>query len=139
MKIRRWRYKRGKRAPYSSFMSFSLRIFELCRLNILRVLSKKTLEINKELKDSFVPDPILAKVVKYSTLTILLSFRFILGGIVKVGHMFGGFSTDWAHYWRKEGLIFLGGDRYESQSVPEGFSTTIVPYVISLCGVFSLY
>jgi len=54
-------------------------------------LSKQTLEINKEVKDSFVSGPSLAKVVKDSTLTILLSFRFISGGIVKTGRRFGGF------------------------------------------------
>jgi hypothetical protein len=37
------------------------------------VLSKQALEIIKEVKYSSVPDPSLANVVKYSTLTILLS------------------------------------------------------------------
>jgi hypothetical protein len=60
---------------------------------VLRVLSEQTLEIN-EVKDSSVPGPRLAKVVKDSTLTILLNFRFISGGILKTGHKFGGFSTD---------------------------------------------
>jgi hypothetical protein len=41
------------------------------------VLSEQTLEINKEVKDFFVPDPSLAKVVKDSTLTILHSFRSV--------------------------------------------------------------
>jgi hypothetical protein len=71
-------------------MSFSFSIFELCSLNVLKVLSKQTLEIKKEVKYSFVPGPSLAKVVKYSTLTILLSFICIARGIVK----FGGFSAD---------------------------------------------
>jgi hypothetical protein len=94
VKIRRWRYKRERRAPHSSFMSFSLSIFELCNLNVLRVLSKQILETNKEVKDSFVPGPSLAKVVKDSTLTILLSFRLISGGIVETGRRFGDFSAD---------------------------------------------
>jgi hypothetical protein len=64
-------------------MSFSLSIFELCSLNVLRVLSKQTLEIIKEVKYSFVLDPILDKVVNDSNLTILLSFGFISRGIVK--------------------------------------------------------
>jgi hypothetical protein len=46
-------------------------------LDVLRVLSEQTLEISKEVKDSSVPDPSLAKVVKYSTLTILHSFRSV--------------------------------------------------------------
>jgi hypothetical protein len=45
-------------------------------LDVLRVLSEQTLEINKEVKYSFVPDPSLAKVVKYSTLTILHSLDY---------------------------------------------------------------
>jgi hypothetical protein len=57
----------------------------------LRVLSKQTLEISKEVKDPFVPDPSLVKVVKYSTLTILLSFRSISRGIVETCRIFGGF------------------------------------------------
>jgi hypothetical protein len=60
-------------------------------LRILRFLSKQTLEINKEVKYPYMIDPILVKVVKYSTLTILLNFRSILGGIVETGHIFGGF------------------------------------------------
>jgi hypothetical protein len=43
-------------------------------LSILRVLSKQTPEINKEVKYSSVLDPRLVKVVKYSTLTILFQF-----------------------------------------------------------------
>jgi hypothetical protein len=46
-------------------------------LGVLRVLSEQTLDISKEVKDSFVPDPSLAKVVKDSTLTILHSFRSV--------------------------------------------------------------
>jgi hypothetical protein len=59
--------------PHSSFLSFLTLHLELCSLDVLRVLSKQTLEINKEVKYSSVPDPSLAKVVKYSTLTILFS------------------------------------------------------------------
>jgi hypothetical protein len=51
---------------------------ELYNLDVLRVLSKQTLEISKEVRDSSVPDPSLAKVVKYSTLTILpVSDQFV--------------------------------------------------------------
>jgi hypothetical protein len=46
---------------------------ELCSLDVLRVLSQQTLEISKEVKDSSIPDPSLAKVVKDPTLTILFS------------------------------------------------------------------
>jgi hypothetical protein len=42
-------------------------------LSVLTVLSEQTLEISKEVKDSFVPDPSLAKVVKDSTIVILFS------------------------------------------------------------------
>jgi hypothetical protein len=42
-------------------------------LRVLRVLTKYTLKIKKGVKDSLVPDPSLAKVVKDSTLTILFS------------------------------------------------------------------
>jgi hypothetical protein len=53
--------------------------FELYSLDVLRVLSKKTIEINKDVRYYFVPDPSLAKVVKYSTLTILLlSYQFVV-------------------------------------------------------------
>jgi hypothetical protein len=92
VKIRRWRYKRERRAPHSSFMSFSLLHLELCSLDVLRVLSKQTLEISKEVKDSSVPDPSLVKVVKDSTLTILFSFRLISRvDCEEAGHRFGGF------------------------------------------------
>jgi len=139
MKIRIWRYKRERRGPHSSFVSFSLSIFELCNLNVLRVLSKQILETNKEVKDSSVPGPSLAKVVKDSTLTILLSFIFISKGIVKTGRRFGGFSTDWPHCWRREGSICLGGGRFEAKPFPEAFAITIAPYLFSLSGVFSPY
>jgi hypothetical protein len=42
-------------------------------LSVLRVLSEQTLDISKEVKDSSVPDPSLAKVVKDSTLVILFN------------------------------------------------------------------
>jgi hypothetical protein len=58
---------------------------ELYSLDVLRVLSKQTLEINKEVKYSSVPDPSLVKVVKYPTLTILLSFISVLEGFVEAG------------------------------------------------------
>jgi hypothetical protein len=57
----------------------------------LRLLSKQTLEINREVKDPSVLDPSLVKVVKDSTLTILLRFRSISGGIMETRHIFGGF------------------------------------------------
>ena len=50
--------------PHSSFSSFRILHLELYNLYVLRVLSKQTLEISKEVKDSSVPDPSLAKVVK---------------------------------------------------------------------------
>jgi hypothetical protein len=58
-------------------------------------LSKQTLEINKEVKDSFVPDPSLAKVVKYSTLTILFSIGQFSSGLWKQGRISGVFLQDW--------------------------------------------
>jgi hypothetical protein len=51
---------------------------ELLSLDVLRVLGEQTLEINKEVKDSSVPDPSLAKEVKDPSLTILLSYRLII-------------------------------------------------------------
>jgi hypothetical protein len=77
VKIRRWRYKRERRVPHSSFMSFSLICFLSYATYVLRVLSKQTLEISKEVKYSFVPDPSLVKVVKDPTLTILFSPRSV--------------------------------------------------------------
>jgi hypothetical protein len=52
--------------------SSSLVSLSFDNLNVLRVLSEQTLEISKEVKYSFVIDPRLVKVVKDSTLTILL-------------------------------------------------------------------
>jgi hypothetical protein len=69
---------------------FSLCIFELCNLDVLRVLSKQTLEINKEVKYSSVLDSSLAKVVKYPTLTILFSSNNFSGVLWRRGR-FGAF------------------------------------------------
>jgi hypothetical protein len=62
--------------------SFSLVSLSSDNLNVLRVLSEQTLEINKEVKDSFVIDPRLVKVVKDSTLTILVLFNIGFKSIV---------------------------------------------------------
>jgi hypothetical protein len=55
----------------SLFFTFFTCIFELFSLDVLRVLTKQNLEIRKEVKDSYVPNASLAKVVKDSTLLIL--------------------------------------------------------------------
>jgi hypothetical protein len=47
-------------------------------LGVLRVLTEQTLEISSVVKDSTFPDPILAKEVKYSSLTILSQGLFSL-------------------------------------------------------------
>ena len=52
-------------------LSFLACIFDLYSLDVLRILSEQTLEINKEVKDSFVPNPSLATVENDSTLIIL--------------------------------------------------------------------
>jgi hypothetical protein len=80
-------------------------------LSVLRVLSEQTLEINKEVKDSSVPDPSLAKVVKDSTLTILFSSDPFLASFVKRGATIGGFLQRGVHCPIKEGSIWLLGRR----------------------------
>jgi len=70
VRIRRWD-KRKEGELLKSFFSFLTCIFELYDLDVLRVLSKQTLEISNDVKYSFVLDQSLAKVMKYSALAIL--------------------------------------------------------------------
>jgi hypothetical protein len=66
-------YKRkgGRLTPHSR--SFSICKLSSGSLRVLRVLTRQTLEINMEVKDTSFLDLSLAKVVKDSTLTILFS------------------------------------------------------------------
>jgi hypothetical protein len=66
---------------------------------VLRVLSKQTLEISKEVKDSSVPDPSLVKVVKDPTLTILLSYRSVSIVERRDRVQIWRFSAGRAHCW----------------------------------------
>jgi hypothetical protein len=75
--------EKERRVPHSSFLKFLTLHLELYNLNVLMVLSKQTLDVSKEVRDSFIPDPILIKVVKYPTLTILSSSKQIQWGIVE--------------------------------------------------------
>jgi hypothetical protein len=90
-------------------------------------------------KDSFVPDPSLVKVVKDSTLTILLSFRSDSVAFVKQGHIWG-FSAEWgALSMRKKGGRF-GQDLGDL----EGYFTSEVLAIpghlfSSFCGGFSCH
>jgi hypothetical protein len=63
-------------------------------LSVLRVLSEQTLEINKEVKDSSVPDPSLTKVVKYSTLIILFSSDLLQPLSLRRGTLLEGFLQE---------------------------------------------
>ena len=65
-------------------------------LNILRVLSKQTLDINKEVKDSSIRDPSLAKVVKYS-IAILLSLDQFSVVVFEARAHICGFSAGLGH------------------------------------------
>jgi hypothetical protein len=67
-------------------------------LSVLRVLTRQTLEISTEVKDSSFPDPSLAKVVKDSTLTILSSLDLLQLASVKKGALLRVYSAEGAHY-----------------------------------------
>jgi hypothetical protein len=88
---------------------------------VLRVLSKQTLEINKEVKDPFVPDPSLVKVVKDSTLTILFSYRSIFTVDWRVKAQIWRFSAGGAHCWRRTSSIWSVEGRSEVNLFPGGF------------------
>jgi hypothetical protein len=74
------KYKIKRRVPHSTFWSFLLLHLELLSLDVLRVLGEQTLEISKEVKYSYVPNPRLDKEVKDPSLTILFIYRLITTG-----------------------------------------------------------
>jgi hypothetical protein len=67
---------------------------EFLSLDVLRVLGEQTLEISKEVKDSSVPQPSLAKEVKDPSLTILFSYRLITTGKQEEMRSLGGFLQE---------------------------------------------
>jgi hypothetical protein len=78
---------------------------ELFSLDVLRVLGEQTLEISKEVKDSSVPDPSLAKEVKDPSLTILSSYRLITTREARGSAQFRRVSAGGAHCLRKMSSI----------------------------------
>jgi hypothetical protein len=109
-------------------------------LNVLRVLSEQTLEISKEVKDSFVPDPSLVKVVKDSTLTILFQLQIGFKSKLRKQGATLGFSLQnmGALSMREEfvGLVDLG---FGGDLTSEVLSTTRAPFIIILLRVFMPY
>jgi hypothetical protein len=80
------------RAPHFLILDhFTFSTLSSGSLSVLRVLTKQTLEISTEVKDPSFLDPILAKVVKYSTLTILSSSDLFQQSFVKQGTLLKGF------------------------------------------------
>ena len=63
-------------------------------MRVLRDLTKLTLEINEGVKYYPVPNPSLAKVVKYYTLTILFSSDPFSAIICEEGCTVGGFPSE---------------------------------------------
>jgi hypothetical protein len=78
-------------------------------LSVLRVLTKKTPEINAKVKYTSFTGPILAKVVKYSTLTNLSSSGSFQPSIVNEGAPLEDFCRERAHYLKERDSIMLQG------------------------------
>jgi hypothetical protein len=123
-----------------AFLTFLTCIFELYNLEVLRVLSKQTLEISKEVRDSSIPDPSLAKVVKDSTITILLVLdQFCSSDLWKQGHSFGGFCRTGAHCLGEKSSLGLEDLGYGVYLIQELFTITRAPFLISLGRFITAY
>ena len=73
---------------------FSIATLSYGSVGVLMVLTRQTLEINMEVKYPSFPSPSLAKLVKYSTLTILSSSKLFQLLVVKKGALFRGFCRE---------------------------------------------
>lgn len=83
------------RAPHFLILDhFSLATLNSGSLSVLRVLTRQTLEISTEVKETSFPGPSLAKVVKDSTLTILFSSDPFSAIICEEGCTVGGFPSE---------------------------------------------
>jgi hypothetical protein len=83
------------RAPHFLILDhFSIATLSSGSLSVLRVLTRQTLEINTEVKDPSFPGPSLAKVVKYSTLTILSSSNHFQLSTMKKGTLLRVFCRE---------------------------------------------
>ena len=78
-------YKKNMRVPHFSFLIISICEFNYGSLSVLRVLKRQTLGFITEVKDPSFLIPILAKVVKYSTLTILFRLDHSQLSFVNIG------------------------------------------------------
>ena len=126
--------------PHSSFMLFFYWDHLTYAAYILRVLSQETLEASKEVKDSSVPGPSLAKEVKDSSLTILLQFSSVSEASWGSKLQLWGFlCRTGVHCLGKKNSLGTKNTRSGGDLTSKVFVITRVPFLICLGRVFLTY
>jgi hypothetical protein len=95
------RYKRERRRLTPHSCLFSRYDHLRSTTYVLRVLSQETLEASKEVKDSSVPGPTLAKEVQYPSLAIISIHKYSSLMIWRLEHRFEVFSSSGAQLLTK--------------------------------------